>query len=104
MLLKKRAGISEIYGLARKEMAPVLLHAAAFDPDITRIALIEPYSSYQSIVMNHFYDAGFIHNTVPGALRAYDLPDLAASSCSKEADDCRYYRWKWQKNRSGKYR
>ena len=79
MLLKKRAGISEIYGLARREMAPVLLHAAAFDPDISRIALIEPYSSFQSIVMNRFYNSGFIHNTVPAALRAYDLPDLAAS-------------------------
>ncbi len=79
MLLKKRAGINEVFGLARREMGPVLLHAAAFDPDITRVALIEPYSSYQSIVMNHFYDGSFIHNTVAGALRAYDLPDLAAS-------------------------
>jgi hypothetical protein len=29
--------------------------------------------------MNRFYDPGFIHSTVPGALKAYDLPDLAAS-------------------------
>ncbi len=79
MLLKKRAGVNEIFGLARREMAPVLLHAAAFDPDIKRIALIEPYSSYRSIVMNHFYDGSFIHNTVAGALKTYDLPDLAAS-------------------------
>ena len=60
-------------------MAPVLLHAAAFDQDITRIALIESYSSYQSIVMNRFYDPKFVHSMVPGALKAYDLPDLAAS-------------------------
>ena len=78
-LLKKNTGISEVYGFARKEMAPVLLHASAFDPTITRIALIEPYSSYRSIVMNRFYKSAFIHSTVPGALRAYDLPDLAAS-------------------------
>jgi len=76
-VLQKDTGIKEIYGFARKEMAPVLLHAAAFDPAITRIALIEPYSSYQSIVMNRFYNPHFIHSTVPGALTAYDLPDLA---------------------------
>jgi hypothetical protein len=55
------------------------LHAAAFDPDITKIALIEPYSSYRSIVMNRFYNPKFVHSIVPGALNAYDLPDLAAS-------------------------
>ncbi|MBA7580671.1 hypothetical protein ES708_22565 [subsurface metagenome] len=79
LLLKKNNEISEVYGLARKEMAPVLLHAAAFDPAITRIALIEPYSSYRSIAMNRFYNPVFIHSTVAGALEAYDLPDLAAS-------------------------
>src|SRR5690606_4754468 len=44
-----------------------------------RIALIEPYSSYRSIVANRFYDVGLIYSVVPGALTAYDLPDLAAS-------------------------
>ncbi len=78
-LLKLNYGINEVYGLGRKEMAPVLLYAAAFDNTITRIALIEPYSSYQSIVMNHFYNSSFISSVVPGALKAYDLPDLAAS-------------------------
>jgi hypothetical protein len=78
-LLKKNNEISEVYGVARKEMAPVLLYAAAFDNNITRIALIEPYSSYQSIVMNRFYNSAFIQGTVAGALKAYDLPDLAAS-------------------------
>ena len=79
MLLKKRSGIGEVYGLARKEMAPVMLYAAAFDPNIARIALVDPYSSYRSIVMNRFYDPGLIQNLVPGALSAYDLPDLAGS-------------------------
>jgi hypothetical protein len=78
-LLKKNSGINEVYGFARREMAPVLLHAAAFDSGIARIAIIEPYSSYRSIVMTRFYNSGFIHSTVPGALEAYDLPDLAAS-------------------------
>jgi hypothetical protein len=79
MLLKKRSGVSEIFGLARKEMAPVMLHAAAFNTDITRVALVDSYSSYQSIVMNRFYFPGFVQNLVPGALTAYDIPDLAAS-------------------------
>ena len=78
-LLKKKAGIQEVYGVARQAMAPVLLHAAAFEPAITRIALIEPYASYRTVVMNRFYHSGFIHSAVPGALAAYDLPDLAAS-------------------------
>lgn len=78
-ILKSNSALTEVYGVARKEMAPVMLHAAAFDPAISRIALIEPYSSYYSIVMNHFYNSSFIHGTVPGVLKAYDLPDLAAT-------------------------
>jgi len=53
--------------------------ASAFDPAINRIALIEPYSSYQSIVINQFYKPSFVYSIVPGALKAYDLPDLSAS-------------------------
>ena len=76
--------LSEVYGFAKKEMGPVMLHAAAFDQSITRIALIEPYSSYQSIAVNHFYDSKFVASIVPGALTAYDLPDLAASLAPKK--------------------
>jgi len=78
-LLKINTGINEIYGLARNESAPELLHAAAFCPSISRVALIEPYSSYMSIVTSRFYNYGFIYGAVPGALEEYDLPDLAAS-------------------------
>ena len=79
MLLKKRSETGEIYALARKEMAPVMIYLSAFYPDISRMALINPYSSYKSIVMNRFYSPGFVQNLVPGALTAYDLPDLAAT-------------------------
>ena len=78
-LLKKNQGIIQVYGLARKEMSPVLLHAAAFDTAITGIALLQPYSSYRSIVMNRYYNPEFVYGLVPGALTAYDLPDLAAT-------------------------
>lgn len=78
-LLSRENGIKEVYGLAKKEMAPVLLHAAAFDKNIKRVALIQPYSSYRSIVMNPVYKPNFLHSTVPGAIGKYDLPDLAGS-------------------------
>lgn len=77
--LGKTPGITDIHGFARKEMTPVLLHAAAFDQTVKSIALIEPYCSYQSIVSNRFYQPGFVQNLVAGALPAYDLPDLEAS-------------------------
>jgi dienelactone hydrolase len=78
-LLKRNNGIKEIYGLAIKEVTPVLLYAAAFDTAISRIALIDPCLSYKSIVMNRFYNPALLYNAVAGALKAYDLPGLAAS-------------------------
>ena len=78
-LLKKDNRISEVYGLAKRELAPVLLHAAAFDRDIDRVALIESFSSYQSVALKRFYDPRLVYSLVPGALEAYDLPDLAGS-------------------------
>jgi hypothetical protein len=78
-LLEKACNVSEIYAVSRKEMAPVILHAAAFDKSIAGIALIEPFSSYMSIVKNHYYISAFIPGVVPGALKEYDLPDVEAS-------------------------
>ncbi|MEX0772810.1 MAG: alpha/beta hydrolase family protein [Balneolales bacterium] len=78
-LLKRDHGADEVFGVARERMAPALLHAAAFDSSITQIALLEPYSSYFSIVTNRYYDPGFHLSTVAGSVGAYDLPDLAAS-------------------------
>lgn len=83
-LLEKRSEVDEIYGVAKKEMASVLLHAAAFNPLIKRIALIDGYSSYSSIVTSRFYNPKFVQNLVPGALTAYDLPDLAACLAPRE--------------------
>lgn len=78
-ILLNNEKIDEVYGLARKEMSPVLLHAAAFDSGISRIALLEPFSSYRSIAMNPYYDVKFVHSFVAGALTSYDLPDLAST-------------------------
>ena len=73
-----------IVTVARGEMCPVLLHAAAFEDDITKIALIEPLVSYRAIVMNQYYKPHFIPVTVAGSLTAYDLPDLAASLAPRD--------------------
>ncbi len=77
--MRKECHYAEIKGFARKEMAPVLLHAALFDVNISGMILAEPYSSYSSIVMNRNYNTRFILSTVPEALTRYDLPDLAAA-------------------------
>ena len=78
-ILKSECGLPVIYGVARREMSPVLVYAAAFDRSIGGIALIEPYSSYMSMVLNRFYISAFVPGAVPGAIREYDLPDLEAS-------------------------
>jgi hypothetical protein len=75
---------NEIYGVARKEMTPLLLHAAAFNPDIQRVALIDHLNSYRSLVTNRFYHSPFITAAVPGALKSYDLQDLAYSLGSRK--------------------
>ena len=79
----KKEGVNEIYGLAKNQMAPVLLHAAAFDKNISKVALIGPYSSYRAIVSDNDYNAHFLHSTVAGSIGIYDLPDLEASLAPK---------------------
>jgi hypothetical protein len=77
--LLKNIGSKEIGAVAVRELSPVLLHAAAFSPDISRVALLGPYTSYHSLVSYQYYNLDFIEGAVPFALTAYDLPDLAAS-------------------------
>ena len=77
--MKSECHYAEISGFAVKDMAPVLLHAALFDANLSGMILKEPYSSYSSIVMNRNYNTRFILSTVPEALTRYDLPDLAAA-------------------------
>ncbi len=78
-ILKKKNRTAEVYGIARGVMGPVLLHAAAFDKDFKRVALVGSCSSYKSIAANRFYDPKLVNCIVPGALKSYDLSDLAAS-------------------------
>jgi hypothetical protein len=78
-MLRDHFDMKEILAIARAEMTSELLHAAAFDPLISRVALLDPLTSYGSLVSAKYYQARFIHGAVPGMLRHYDLPMLAAS-------------------------
>ena len=78
-VMKEGIGFEKIYGIAQGEMGPALLYAAAFEPVASGVALLNPYSSYSSLIENKLYESGFVPGLVPGALTAYDLPDLAAS-------------------------
>lgn len=78
-ILRNNLNATDISALAKKEFTPALLHAAAFDKRINNIILVKPYTSFYSVVKNHFYDPVLIPGTVPGALKEYDLPDLAVS-------------------------
>jgi cephalosporin-C deacetylase-like acetyl esterase len=78
--LKSRSDVEadQLVAVARGSMTIPLVHAAAFDTSIKRVALVEPLISLRSVVMNRFYHVSF-SDMVTNALRAYDLPDLAAS-------------------------
>lgn len=82
--LKKDHQAGAVYGVARKELTPLLLHAANFLPEIQRVALIDALPSYASMVMNRSYPSTFIPGAVAGALAAYDLPDLAAALAPRQ--------------------
>ena len=77
--LKSRTDIDpdRIAAVARAGLNVPLLHAAAFESSIQKIALIDPLISYESVVMNRFYNVPSA-DIVSNALTAYDLPDLAA--------------------------
>jgi dienelactone hydrolase len=76
--LKNRDDVDtdKIGAIAFDEICPSLLHATIIDKSIKSIALIGSLISFQSIVINKFYDSRFYNYAVAGALTAYDLPDL----------------------------
>ncbi len=81
--LQDRWPASQIAAIGRDMLGPAVLHAAAFEPDIRAVMLIDAPVSYESIVNGDFYSwepFGF----VPGALRGYDLPDLMAAMAPRK--------------------
>ena len=77
--LLQREQTASLHAVARGKMSTVLLHAAAFEPEIEHVALIAPFLSFRSVAMTRFFDPGVHQNIVAGALAKYDLPDLAGS-------------------------
>jgi hypothetical protein len=81
----------KVGALAFGEDCIALIHAAAFEPSICSVTLINPLVSFRSVVMNRHYRIGLTPREggnywhpheidfswgVGGALRGYDLPDL----------------------------
>ena len=77
-----------------------LIHATAFSQDIKNVTLINPISSYRSVVMNRYYMIGVSERErqnnghpyevsfnwgVAGVLTGYDLPDLIACIAPRKA-------------------
>ena len=60
------------------QAAPIALHAAALDPRIVKVTLVEPLGSWDDLA-RHPVARFPLANIVPGALAVYDLPDLAAA-------------------------
>ncbi|MEZ4810686.1 MAG: alpha/beta hydrolase family protein [Allomuricauda sp.] len=72
-------GSKKVSAISIGPLGSELLHAAAFDKNIEKIALINSFLSYADITLTKSYDPTYIPFTVPGALEKYDLPDLMAS-------------------------
>lgn len=67
-----------ISGIAVGDVGPAMLHAAVFEELIKKVALVNSPASYRCIVLNRLYDYDF-SILIPGILKHYDLPDLAAA-------------------------
>jgi cephalosporin-C deacetylase-like acetyl esterase len=69
---------SEIRIVGVGSAGPIALHAAALDPRIKAVTLERSLLSWSSVVQTPItYNQ--LTNVVPGALKVYDLPDLAAT-------------------------
>ena len=78
-LLAARPGVDRqrIYGAAQGSAAPALLHAAASGVPFAGLLLDQMLASYRSVAEAPIH-RGIFESIVPGALRSYDLPGLAA--------------------------
>jgi dienelactone hydrolase len=68
----------ELIGIARGGLGPLLWHTSAIEGSFGRVATINAPLTYHSMVMEPKYATQYVTSAVPGALAAYDLPDLAA--------------------------
>ncbi|HWV29408.1 MAG TPA: acetylxylan esterase [Dyadobacter sp.] len=71
-------------GVAAGTLTSDLLHAAAIQNPFSKLVLIQPLVSYQSIAEERLYKPGFALSAVPGALAEYDLSDLVEVLAAKD--------------------
>jgi hypothetical protein len=69
---------NRIWGFGRDAGALPLLYAAVLDGRLKRLALEGMLLSYESVVTGKIH-RGVFESVVPGALRRFDVPDLAAA-------------------------
>jgi cephalosporin-C deacetylase-like acetyl esterase len=67
-----------IHAVGVGSAGPVVLHAAALEPRIERVTLERSVVSWSAVVRSPL-SYNQLTNVVPGALAAYDLPELAAA-------------------------
>jgi cephalosporin-C deacetylase-like acetyl esterase len=79
-LLMARSDVDgfNLAGIGKGSAAVAMLHAAALDPRIQKVALEDMLVSYDAIVTHRIHRKMF-EQIVPSALKFYDLPDLASS-------------------------
>jgi len=79
-LLMARSDVdgANLAGIGKGAAAVAMLHAAALDPRIRKVALEDMLVSYDAIVTHRIHRKMF-EQIVPSALKYYDLPDLATS-------------------------
>lgn len=69
---------AEFHMVGVGEAAPVALHVAALDPRVKRVTLESGIVSWENVVRTPI-SYGQLANVVPGVLKVYDLPELAAT-------------------------
>jgi cephalosporin-C deacetylase-like acetyl esterase len=74
---------TRIYGFGKDAGAIPLLHAAALDDRIRKIALEGMLASYQTIIRQRIHRQVF-EQVIPGVLRSYDLPDVVAALAPRQ--------------------
>ena len=67
---------NDIGAIARGSSGPALMHAAAFESGLKRVALLESPMSWESVLLHQYYNQVIGSTIVPSALKYYDLPDL----------------------------
>jgi len=79
-LLASRSDVdgANLAGIGKGAAAVAMLHAAALDPRIRKVALENMLVSYDALVTHRIHRKMF-EQIVPSALKFYDLPDLAGS-------------------------